>query len=294
MLSLFLSFSFSFSFSFFFFFPFPGGSCTSTVRSGSQIAQRLTRVSGTTLGCHGEAGTVTGGSISMETPQTEGKACQWAAPFQVEGHWCLARTRTRGARASTPWSPSWGPSASSTSGTEFWTHSKSRSWPAPAQGKTSEATSWPGLTSSMEWWGESRLTPTASSVLVRDRSRISLHLPSPNLNHRRRGHETDIKSVSRENVNPLHSPTSWHLCLSDCPQLENAVPHLRASSPAVSPGSQTQLSCVPGFYLVGEPLLQCHNKGEWSHALPRCEREGPLVTHAQTLTLYTHTSTHEH
>ncbi|XP_045068130.1 sushi, von Willebrand factor type A, EGF and pentraxin domain-containing protein 1 isoform X2 [Coregonus clupeaformis] len=59
---------------------------------------------------------------------------------------------------------------------------------------------------------------------------------------------------------------------ADCPQLENAVPHLRASSPAVSPGSQTQLSCDPGFYLVGEPLLQCHNKGEWSHALPRCER----------------------
>uniref|UniRef100_A0A673WK27 Sushi, von Willebrand factor type A, EGF and pentraxin domain-containing protein 1 n=1 Tax=Salmo trutta TaxID=8032 RepID=A0A673WK27_SALTR len=59
---------------------------------------------------------------------------------------------------------------------------------------------------------------------------------------------------------------------ADCPQLENAVPHLRASSPAVSPGSQTQLSCAPGFYLVGEPLLQCHNKGEWSHALPRCER----------------------
>nr|XP_046174411.1 sushi, von Willebrand factor type A, EGF and pentraxin domain-containing protein 1-like isoform X1 [Oncorhynchus gorbuscha] len=59
---------------------------------------------------------------------------------------------------------------------------------------------------------------------------------------------------------------------ADCPQLENTVPHLRASSPAVSPGSQTQLSCVPGFYLVGEPLLQCHNKGEWSHALPRCER----------------------
>lgn len=72
------------------------------------------------------------------------------------------------------------------------------------------------------------------------------------------------------------------------------MPHLRASSPAVSPGSQTQLFCDPGFYLVGEPLLQCHNKGEWSHALPRCEREGPLVTHAQTLTLYTHTSTYKH
>ncbi|XP_064877917.1 sushi, von Willebrand factor type A, EGF and pentraxin domain-containing protein 1-like isoform X5 [Oncorhynchus nerka] len=59
---------------------------------------------------------------------------------------------------------------------------------------------------------------------------------------------------------------------ADCPLLENAVPHLRASSPAVSPGSQTQLFCDPGFYLVGEPLLQCQNKGEWSHALPRCER----------------------
>uniref|UniRef100_A0A674AJS6 Sushi, von Willebrand factor type A, EGF and pentraxin domain-containing protein 1 n=1 Tax=Salmo trutta TaxID=8032 RepID=A0A674AJS6_SALTR len=59
---------------------------------------------------------------------------------------------------------------------------------------------------------------------------------------------------------------------ADCPLLENAVPHLRASSPAVSPGSQTQLFCDPGFHLVGEPLLQCQNKGEWSHALPRCER----------------------
>ncbi|XP_028973250.2 sushi, von Willebrand factor type A, EGF and pentraxin domain-containing protein 1 isoform X3 [Esox lucius] len=59
---------------------------------------------------------------------------------------------------------------------------------------------------------------------------------------------------------------------ADCPPLENAVPHLRASSPAVSPGSETQLSCDPGFYLVGEPLLQCLNKGKWSHALPRCER----------------------
>ncbi|KAL0970174.1 hypothetical protein UPYG_G00238360 [Umbra pygmaea] len=59
---------------------------------------------------------------------------------------------------------------------------------------------------------------------------------------------------------------------ADCPLLENAVPHLRASSPAVSPGSQTQLSCDPGFYLVGEPLLQCMNKGQWSHTLPRCER----------------------
>ncbi|KAJ8008467.1 hypothetical protein DPEC_G00105120 [Dallia pectoralis] len=59
---------------------------------------------------------------------------------------------------------------------------------------------------------------------------------------------------------------------ADCPPLENAVPHLRASSPAVRPGSEAQLSCDPGFYLVGEPLLQCLNKGKWSHTLPRCER----------------------
>ncbi|XP_063042299.1 sushi, von Willebrand factor type A, EGF and pentraxin domain-containing protein 1 isoform X3 [Engraulis encrasicolus] len=59
---------------------------------------------------------------------------------------------------------------------------------------------------------------------------------------------------------------------SDCPLLDTAVPHLRVSSPAVSSGSQVQLSCDPGFYLVGEPLQQCLNKGEWSHALPKCEK----------------------
>ncbi|XP_062305372.1 sushi, von Willebrand factor type A, EGF and pentraxin domain-containing protein 1 isoform X1 [Osmerus eperlanus] len=59
---------------------------------------------------------------------------------------------------------------------------------------------------------------------------------------------------------------------ADCPLLENAEGHLRASSQAVSPGSQVQLSCDPGFYLVGEPLLQCQNKGGWSHPLPRCDR----------------------
>uniref|UniRef100_A0A667ZKN9 Sushi, von Willebrand factor type A, EGF and pentraxin domain-containing protein 1 n=1 Tax=Myripristis murdjan TaxID=586833 RepID=A0A667ZKN9_9TELE len=59
---------------------------------------------------------------------------------------------------------------------------------------------------------------------------------------------------------------------ADCPQLENAVPHLHVSSVEVSPGAQVQLSCDPGFYLVGEPVLQCQNKGEWSHPLPRCER----------------------
>lgn len=59
---------------------------------------------------------------------------------------------------------------------------------------------------------------------------------------------------------------------ADCPQLENAVPNLHASSVEVSPGAQVQLSCDPGFYLVGEPVLQCQNKGEWSHPLPSCER----------------------
>ena len=59
----------------------------------------------------------------------------------------------------------------------------------------------------------------------------------------------------------------------DCPPLESAVAHLRASTVEVSPGAQVQLSCDPGFYLVGEPVLQCQNRGEWSHPLPRCERE---------------------
>ncbi|XP_029944330.1 sushi, von Willebrand factor type A, EGF and pentraxin domain-containing protein 1 isoform X2 [Salarias fasciatus] len=59
---------------------------------------------------------------------------------------------------------------------------------------------------------------------------------------------------------------------ADCPKLESSVPHLHASSLEVSPGAQVQLSCDPGFYLVGEPVLQCQNKGEWSHALPSCER----------------------
>ncbi|XP_017288668.1 sushi, von Willebrand factor type A, EGF and pentraxin domain-containing protein 1 isoform X3 [Kryptolebias marmoratus] len=59
---------------------------------------------------------------------------------------------------------------------------------------------------------------------------------------------------------------------ADCPKLENAVPHLHVSSVEVSPGAQVQMSCDPGFYLVGEPVLQCQNKGEWSHPLPSCER----------------------
>ncbi|MEQ2205541.1 hypothetical protein XENOCAPTIV_002619, partial [Xenoophorus captivus] len=57
----------------------------------------------------------------------------------------------------------------------------------------------------------------------------------------------------------------------DCPRLETAVPHLHASSVEVSPGAQVHLSCDPGFYLIGEPVLQCQNKGEWSHPLPICK-----------------------
>ncbi|CAB1421446.1 unnamed protein product [Pleuronectes platessa] len=38
---------------------------------------------------------------------------------------------------------------------------------------------------------------------------------------------------------------------ADCPKLESALPHLLASTVEVSPGAQVQLSCNPGFYLVG-------------------------------------------
>ncbi|KAK9524849.1 hypothetical protein VZT92_017214 [Zoarces viviparus] len=59
---------------------------------------------------------------------------------------------------------------------------------------------------------------------------------------------------------------------ADCPKLENAVSHLHVSTVEVTPGAQVQLSCDPGFYLLGEPVLQCQNKGEWSHPLPSCQR----------------------
>ncbi|XP_035004472.2 sushi, von Willebrand factor type A, EGF and pentraxin domain-containing protein 1 isoform X1 [Hippoglossus stenolepis] len=66
---------------------------------------------------------------------------------------------------------------------------------------------------------------------------------------------------------------------ADCPKLESAVPHLLASTVEISPGAQVQLSCNPGFYLVGEPVLQCQNKGEWSHPLPSCERVSCAIPH---------------
>uniref|UniRef100_A0A8C2X8M0 Sushi, von Willebrand factor type A, EGF and pentraxin domain-containing protein 1 n=1 Tax=Cyclopterus lumpus TaxID=8103 RepID=A0A8C2X8M0_CYCLU len=59
---------------------------------------------------------------------------------------------------------------------------------------------------------------------------------------------------------------------ADCPKLENAASHLHASTVEVSPGAHVQLSCDPGFYLLGEPVLQCQNRGEWSHPQPSCER----------------------
>ncbi|XP_068164048.1 sushi, von Willebrand factor type A, EGF and pentraxin domain-containing protein 1 isoform X1 [Antennarius striatus] len=59
---------------------------------------------------------------------------------------------------------------------------------------------------------------------------------------------------------------------ADCPKLENARPHLHVSTVEVNPGAQVHLSCDPGFYLLGEPVLQCQNRGEWSHPLPSCER----------------------
>ncbi|XP_051756633.1 sushi, von Willebrand factor type A, EGF and pentraxin domain-containing protein 1 isoform X4 [Ctenopharyngodon idella] len=59
---------------------------------------------------------------------------------------------------------------------------------------------------------------------------------------------------------------------ADCPLVESSVPQLLSSSKAVSPGSKVQFSCSPGFYLVGEPVQQCLNRGQWSHADPICER----------------------
>ena len=84
----------------------------------------------------------------------------------------------------------------------------------------------------------------------------------------------DLQSTSRQ-IYPLLCLKHWKpfLFSPDCPKLENAVPHLHTSTVEVSPGAQVQLSCDPGFYLLGEPVLQCQNKGEWSHPLPSCERK---------------------
>ncbi|XP_072543610.1 sushi, von Willebrand factor type A, EGF and pentraxin domain-containing protein 1 isoform X2 [Salminus brasiliensis] len=80
-----------------------------------------------------------------------------------------------------------------------------------------------------------------------------------------------------------NSPNS--MFCADCPLLEDAVPNLRSSSPAVSAGSQVKFSCNPGYYLVGDPVQQCQNRGAWSHAPPRCERVNcgapPPLEHGQ-------------
>uniref|UniRef100_A0A671PAW8 Sushi, von Willebrand factor type A, EGF and pentraxin domain-containing protein 1 n=1 Tax=Sinocyclocheilus anshuiensis TaxID=1608454 RepID=A0A671PAW8_9TELE len=66
--------------------------------------------------------------------------------------------------------------------------------------------------------------------------------------------------------------SSKSIFCADCALVEASVPQLRSSSKAVSPGSKVQFSCSPGFYLVGEPVQQCLNRGQWSHAEPMCER----------------------
>ncbi|KAK3545348.1 hypothetical protein QTP70_004069 [Hemibagrus guttatus] len=72
---------------------------------------------------------------------------------------------------------------------------------------------------------------------------------------------------------------------TDCPLLQDTVPNLRSSSPAVTPGTQVKFSCNPGYYLVGEPVQKCLNRGAWSHAQPRCERVNcgtpPALLHGQ-------------
>lgn len=39
-------------------------------------------------------------------------------------------------------------------------------------------------------------------------------------------------------------------------------------------GSMATYSCAEGYHLTaGNPLMQCQADGEWSSAVPRCERE---------------------
>lgn len=106
----------------------------------------------------------------------------------------------------------------------------------------------------MVWQAESKLTSTVFSVLVREIYQVLEKL------------QDFIKSVIKPGGEVQRVSVS-----ADCPKLESAVSHLHASSVEVSPGAQVHLSCDPGFYLVGEPVLQCQNKGEWSHLLPSCE-----------------------
>uniref|UniRef100_A0A8C3QYS8 Sushi, von Willebrand factor type A, EGF and pentraxin domain-containing protein 1 n=1 Tax=Cyanoderma ruficeps TaxID=181631 RepID=A0A8C3QYS8_9PASS len=59
---------------------------------------------------------------------------------------------------------------------------------------------------------------------------------------------------------------------ADCPSLQGSIPHLRASSADVKPGSKVSLSCDPGFQIVGNSVQHCLNLGQWTRPFPRCER----------------------
>ncbi|NXO38057.1 SVEP1 protein, partial [Locustella ochotensis] len=59
---------------------------------------------------------------------------------------------------------------------------------------------------------------------------------------------------------------------ADCPSLQGSIPHLRASSADLKPGSKVSLSCDPGFQIVGNSVQHCLNLGQWTRPFPRCER----------------------
>uniref|UniRef100_A0A8C0BA79 Sushi, von Willebrand factor type A, EGF and pentraxin domain-containing protein 1 n=1 Tax=Buteo japonicus TaxID=224669 RepID=A0A8C0BA79_9AVES len=59
---------------------------------------------------------------------------------------------------------------------------------------------------------------------------------------------------------------------ADCPSLQGSIPHLRASSADLKPGSKVSLSCDPGFQIVGNSVQRCLNLGQWTRPFPRCER----------------------
>ncbi|XP_042551824.1 sushi, von Willebrand factor type A, EGF and pentraxin domain-containing protein 1 [Dipodomys spectabilis] len=65
--------------------------------------------------------------------------------------------------------------------------------------------------------------------------------------------------------------SSKSIFCSDCPSLEGSVPHLKAASGDVKPGSKVSLFCDPGFQLVGNPVQHCLNQGQWTQPLPHCE-----------------------
>ncbi|KAM4876293.1 sushi, von Willebrand factor type A, EGF and pentraxin domain-containing protein 1 [Thomomys bottae] len=65
--------------------------------------------------------------------------------------------------------------------------------------------------------------------------------------------------------------SSKSIFCSDCPSLEGSVPHLKAASGDLKPGSKVSLFCDPGFQLVGNPVQHCLNQGQWTQPLPHCE-----------------------